>query len=710
MKFLDNISIAVRLIIGFSLLAFLLLVTGALSYLGMSQMQDETRKMKETAPLVDSAMEIGVAIQHHQLIIMEILEGENKTAVDEHWASNSMAARHFDTYSNAILQGGETDVGKVYPAQDTELRQIVESVSQAQEQELQPRIQQIHELMGMGFNNSAALAASLLAMDATYSQLNASIAATLSELTVLANKVTAAQFAYAKDYGHTKRWPKAVEDVVTLISEVGKSVATLERAKDAKALKSLISNYKAPADNLVAHFVTLLSQKNMAGEELPPIEYPGLTDKIEGWKTQFEADYLASVAKYTQLLEKKLTMRSEKLALDVKADEVAEEMLKELTQIQNKGREILKAASENSDATAAQAISTSIVLVIGGLVAAVVLAFFTIISITRPLDRVVVRLRDIAEGEGDLTQRLNEEAKNELGTLSHWFNTFVDKVQVVIGQVSEVSEQLSSAADQTSTITDQTSNGVREQQVATEHVATAMEEMVSTVQEVARNSSDAASATQAASEETQKGGQVVTRTVNRINELAEEVGQSADVIQQLAKDSESVGGVLDVIRGIADQTNLLALNAAIEAARAGEQGRGFAVVADEVRTLAGRTQQSTQEIQGMIERLQSGASSAVDAMERGRDKAQAGVEDAALAGQSLDSITSSVSSIQDINTQVASAAEEQSAVADEIKRNISSISEIAERTTLGAQETSQASEHLAQLSSRLRELVGGFKV
>jgi len=233
---------------------------------------------------------------------------------------------------------------------------------------------------------------------------------------------------------------------------------------------------------------------------------------------------------------------------------------------------------------------------------------------------------------------------------------------------------------------------------------------VATVHEVARNTSNAANATEVANEEMDKGSQVVTRTVDRISQLAAEVGQSADIIQQLAKDSESVGGVLDVIRGIADQTNLLALNAAIEAARAGEQGRGFAVVADEVRTLAGRTQQSTQEIQEMIERLQTGAVSAVDTMERGRENAQASVCDAALAGHSLESITSSVTSIRDVNTQVASAAEEQSAVAEEIKGSIINISEIAERTALGAQETSRASEHLAELSNRLQSLVGGFKI
>jgi len=710
MKFFNNISISLRLVIGFSLLSIGLLITGTLGYLGMSRMQEDTQQIKETSPLVDSAMEMGVAIRHHQLIIMEMLEGESKDAVEGHWSDNQKAAMHFDIYFKAILEGAKTEVGQVYPAKDPELRKIVESVAAIQKQKLQPRIQKIHDLLGEGFENSASLAATLQKMNAARYLLESDISKTQGELALLADKIMAKQFVYAKDYGFVKRWPDAVGELHTIIVESGRLIVALERTQDTKERGALISSVKKQSDQAYAHIAALKEQKNKVGEDLPSIEYQGLSEKIESWSKLFEEKCLPTMADSIELLQKQLSIENEKFALDAKADEVAGQALKGLAQIEKKGREILKAVSARSDATAERAISVSVFLVVVGVVAAGLLAFFTIVSITRPLDRVVARLRDIAEGEGDLTQRLDEEARTELGTLSHWFNTFVDKVQAVVGQVQEVSEQLASAAEETSVITDQTNSGVQEQQVATRHVATAMEQMVATVHEVARNTSNAANATEVANEEMDKGSQVVTRTVDRISQLAAEVGQSADIIQQLAKDSESVGGVLDVIRGIADQTNLLALNAAIEAARAGEQGRGFAVVADEVRTLAGRTQQSTQEIQEMIERLQTGAVSAVDTMERGRENAQASVCDAALAGHSLESITSSVTSIRDVNTQVASAAEEQSAVAEEIKGSIINISEIAERTALGAQETSRASEHLAELSNRLQSLVGGFKI
>ncbi|MET0094541.1 MAG: methyl-accepting chemotaxis protein, partial [Sedimenticola sp.] len=246
-------------------------------------------------------------------------------------------------------------------------------------------------------------------------------------------------------------------------------------------------------------------------------------------------------------------------------------------------------------------------------------------------------------------------------------------------------------------------------QTATDQVASAMQQMVTTVHDVARNTVSAADATRSARDETAKGLDVVMSTMEHINQLADEVVATADVIQQLARDSEDIGGVLDVIREIADQTNLLALNAAIEAARAGEQGRGFAVVADEVRILAARTQDSTTEIQEMIERLQGAARKAVASMEQGRERAQEGVLEVSQAGDSLRAITTSVESISEVNDLVANAAEEQNAVADDIRQNVTSISGIAAQTTSGAKETAQASEHLAELAAKLQSMVGNFK-
>ncbi len=330
--------------------------------------------------------------------------------------------------------------------------------------------------------------------------------------------------------------------------------------------------------------------------------------------------------------------------------------------------------------------------------------------VAKPVHDVMERIKDIAEGDGDLTAKLDESSNDELGELAYWFNTFVGKLRTMITDINGYASELTSNAEHMSSVTHRTSNGVKQQQAETDQVATAMNQMSATVQEVARNASSAASAANEADSEAAQGKVVVKETIDAIDTLAAEVEKAGQVIQKLEEDSNGIGVVLDVIKGIAEQTNLLALNAAIEAARAGEQGRGFAVVADEVRTLAQRTQQSTQEIRSIIERLQSGAKDAVEVMVEGKSQASLSVEQAAKAGTSLDTITEVVTTITDMNTQIASAAEEHSSVAEEINRNVVNISEVANHTADDASEVAQSSKQLTKLADDLQSLLSHFKV
>ncbi|MEW6646590.1 MAG: methyl-accepting chemotaxis protein [Pseudomonadota bacterium] len=310
----------------------------------------------------------------------------------------------------------------------------------------------------------------------------------------------------------------------------------------------------------------------------------------------------------------------------------------------------------------------------------------------------------------DLSRSVTIEAEDEVGAMGHAFNRMIGKFRDSLDAVSKATHRLSEVSDRVSNVAEETLRVVMEQRSETDMVASAMNEMTATVQEVARNASQTAAASRGADDEAKAGAYVATEALGGIDVLIRDIENAAKVIQKVESDSANIGMVLDVIKGIAEQTNLLALNAAIEAARAGEQGRGFAVVADEVRTLASRTQKSTEEIQTMIERLQGGVRDAVRAMEAAQGRAQTGSEHVEKAAEGLGMIAGEVATITDMNTQIATAAEQQSAVAEEINRNISSISHMADMTSEGAKQTSQIAEELVRLANELNRLIDEFKL
>ncbi|MDH4566680.1 methyl-accepting chemotaxis protein [Pseudomonas sp. BN414] len=480
-------------------------------------------------------------------------------------------------------------------------------------------------------------------------------------------------------------------DLVTQGGQIGRVYQLLLQALNQARLR--LEQSRGTEEASAPQIQEALDAQKLAAELRDAMQDPGyaavLTEVIGNVDSFNERlkDYTATLAQ----------QRQEYVRLAAQADRVVQAV--------DRAYELQKA-----DMRTQQDSSSLLILLAAALALVIGLAATALISllIVRPLRRVIGLARQIAEG--DLSASIEVQRRDEIGQLMEAMAGMSGNLRDMVGRLQGGVAQISASAQALSSVTEQTRVGVNGQREETDQVATAMSQMAATVQEVARNAEAAASSTEAADNRVSSGNQVVRQTLERVNQLAHAMEETTSSIQRLSQDTQSIGTVLDVIKSVAEQTNLLALNAAIEAARAGEQGRGFAVVADEVRALARRTQQSTAEIERLIATLREGVRSSVEHMQQSENLVGLTVQDANLTEEALAGIAEAVTLIHQMNQQIAAAAEQQSAVAEEINRSVTSIRDIADQSAVAMDETATSSVQLARLGQELQGMAGHFRL
>lgn len=500
----------------------------------------------------------------------------------------------------------------------------------------------------------------------------------------------------------------AVQAVAQVEAEVLKAVSQeqdnserLDEFTNISQLKQQIQNARMQVQAFTfsgrEHFETAATEAiDHALLEVQQIAQDQADENLKALQPAKEAleHYRSQLARFKQA---QVQVEAAQETLEALGDRMLEQVA-ELIQLQGSQRDSEAGLSRTTLASVA-----GIALFIG-----LVAAWVMIRQIITPLNQTLIAAQRIAKG--DLSRDLQVARSDEMGQLQHSMQAMTLSLRHLIGGISDGVGQITTAAQQLSAVTEQTSVGVNNQKEETDQVATAMNQMTATVLEVARSAQDAAQAADHADKQAREGDQVVSQAIGQIEQLADEVLKSTQAMRLLKQESDKIGGVLDVIKSVSQQTNLLALNAAIEAARAGEAGRGFAVVADEVRGLAQRTQQSTEEIEELIAALQHGTQQVATTLDNSRSLTDNSVQLSRRAGSALEQITRTVSTIQDMNQQIATASEEQSAVAEQVNRNIISVRNISEQTAAAGEQTAASSVELARLGNQLQGMVNKFRV
>ncbi|TVL56930.1 chemotaxis protein [Shewanella algae] len=672
-----KLNVATRVIAGFVVVTLLLILLGAVSWFTNNELKNTTEVLQQLSiPALKSTGELGETLSEQQRLVLvgyHVTKANKLPPIQQQFASQKQNFKaQFASLSKLVQH--EPGLKEILPQVErnyqafinTSERMMADHLSALEQQE---SLNKQRDQLETTADDAASLLLDLMDLEQSQDTTEREIAASAAALD---------------------------SNVTNVISTVYDLVATEERSKYeiiVKELSYIINEAEAKLEYISRHGAGVIDADVLSEMNS---ELGKLSQHLKG-KNSIQAQ------KATQL-ELKASTQVALNQVETDKKNVNQAMGALSGAIETLTNEINAKTLASIDSASMQ----TLLVVLVAIVVAIAVSIAVVKPLTASLNRINQALNILASG--DLTHKLDDSGQDEFAELSRNCNRLIDSLRGLIRGILDRSNQLAAAAEQTSAVTSQTTIGIQEQKSQVDQVATATTELSSSAQQVSHSADHALNQIKQADEEAQHMRMIAEENRRTIEALAEEVAKAGQVINKVHSDSDAIGSILDVIRGIAEQTNLLALNAAIEAARAGEQGRGFAVVADEVRNLASRTQESTQEIQQMIQVLQTGTQEAVAVMEQGRAQANSCVAKTEQANQALEAISESVHQAFDAGTQIANAAQEQNLVSQQVSEKLEHIALISEETASGADQTAQSSHQVAQLAEELQASVGEFKV